>query len=280
MLDFFPELVLENIFIYLDKRDLFHLMTLNKKILGSSERIFWASTCLRKRRDYEVLKDNLDHVYRFIKRLHIPTGSRFHNINQLLKFSRQLRGLSELDLRDMHLPKNYFHIITLRCPYLKIVNLSRTDVTDNCLSLIARNCRKIRKLELFDCNIITDHGIRQFENTGLTHLSVSSQKITCAICQSLPLNLVYLHSERLGKVRPCFLLNMPATLKEVKFTSTFVCSIGIQNILLVCKVIEHLQIVQGYEWNPLGFCRRKSLSKEQIDFYLENVPSLKCIQQE
>eukprot|EP00834_Sanchytrium_tribonematis_P004700 NODE_245_length_11874_cov_0.539546.p4 type:complete len:283 gc:universal NODE_245_length_11874_cov_0.539546:3569-2721(-) len=282
MLDKLDEFILEKIFSFLDRNDLLSLMTLNSRIFESSERILYRNTVLTKRRDYEILRENLDRVSRYIKRLYIPTGTRFQNIEFLLKLSRQLRVLSELDLRDMHLPRNYFHIITKRCPTLKVINLSRTDVSDTCLYLISQNCKSLQKIELFECNFISDYGVRQFEDTGVLHLNISSQKATACILQHLPKHLITFHSERLGKIRPSFLKNLPSTLKSIKITGSSICNAGIWNIFHSCPVLERLTIIRGLQWHPFptGYCRQKSLSKEEIEQYLNKFPSLQCIHQE
>ena len=280
MLDQFDEFILELIFIHLDRRDLITLMTLNKRLLESSERLFWRCTILSKRRDYEVLKLNIKRVSKFIRTLSIPTGSKFKNIEFLLKTSRQMKGLLHLDVKEAHLPRNYFNIITLRCPALRSINLSRTDVTDNCLYLISMNCKNIQKLELLDCNMCSNSGLQYLEYTNITYLSLSSSKFTAALLQSLPTQLKTLKADRIGRIKPSFLHNMPSTLRIIRLSGTYLCDYGISKIFKTCLQLEEFYISRGYEWHPLGYCRQKSLSQEQIEYYLDLIPSLKLIEQD
>lgn len=119
------------------------------------------------------------------------------------------RTLRKLELMECEfLSRAACAAIATGCPNLEVLDLRMTDVDDIGLKTIMRSCSKIRELELFACENITDKGIIEVVSRNgqkLTHLSISDTSATeasiVAIAKSCPL-LMNLNLERVPVVTP------------------------------------------------------------------------------
>ncbi|XP_070611229.1 F-box and leucine-rich repeat protein 13 isoform X2 [Erythrolamprus reginae] len=116
----------------------------------------------------------------------------------LVKLSERCPNLIYLNLHHCQLVTDTGFQAMATMPMLAFLNVSRTNITDQCLESLGKHF-KIKEVVLSECRLISDTGIkvlsadlrkldyvdlsfcRHISNSGLKHLAMNCRKLTCLI---------------------------------------------------------------------------------------------------